>query len=57
MQTTKYQIVINELVSRTVDIDAKSAAQAIDEARRMYDSEEVILDASDFFEVTFEVSA
>lgn len=48
-----YQIEIRETLSRIVEIDAATAADAMQEVRRRHQCEEVILSADDFAGVDF----
>ena len=45
---TNYKIEIQELLSRIIEIEARSAEEAIDEAREMYRAEEIVLDEDDW---------
>lgn len=44
----KYDITVIETLSRTVSVDAKSYDEALEKVKDMYDSQEIILDSSDF---------
>ena len=45
MQTFKVEI--QELLSRTIDIEAQNIKEAIEKANKMYNSEEIVLDYDD----------
>ena len=45
---TTYKIEIQEHLSRVIEIEALSAAEAIDKAREMYRAEEIVLDGDDW---------
>ncbi|MBV6493965.1 MAG: hypothetical protein LDLANPLL_01989 [Turneriella sp.] len=42
-----FKIEVQELLSRTVDIEAKNIGEAIEKVNQMYNSEEIILDYND----------
>lgn len=42
-----FKIEIQELLSRTIDIQAQDVDEAIEKANKMYNSEEIILDYND----------
>ena len=42
-----FKIEIQELLSRTIDIQAQDVEEAIEKANKMYNSEEIILDYND----------
>lgn len=42
-----FKIEIQELLSRTIDIEAQSIEEAIEKANKMYNSEEIVLDYDD----------
>jgi hypothetical protein len=42
-----FKIEVQELLSRTVDIEAKNIEEAIEKVNQMYNSEEIILDYND----------
>lgn len=48
-----YKIKIIETLSKTVEITAENGDAALDEAKQMYGSSQVILSADDFEEVEF----
>ena len=52
MQTFKLEI--KEILSKVIEIEAKTLSDAIDIAHDMYNSEEIILNASDFVTNTIE---
>jgi len=43
----KYSIEIIETLHRIVEIDSDNAEQAIDKAREMYETEDIVLDEND----------
>lgn len=45
---SKYQIEIQELLSRIVEVDALSSEEAIDKVKSMYKAEEIVLDSDDY---------
>lgn len=52
----KYSVTIEETVSRTIEIEAESQQDAIDEVKKQYKNENIVLDGDDFSEVVFGVS-
>lgn len=50
------KIRIKETLSRVVDIDAKTETDAISIVEHQYADEKIVLDASDFDDVKFEVT-
>jgi len=51
----KFVVVITEILSRQVDIEADSKEEAENRARKMYKDEFVVLDWDDHDETVFEV--
>ena len=51
----KFVVVITEILSRQVDIDADSKEEAENRAKKMYKDEFVVLDWDDYDETIFEV--
>ncbi len=51
----KFVVVITEILSREVDIDADSKEEAENRAKKMYKDEFVVLDWDDYDETIFEV--
>ena len=51
----KYDVAIEELSTRVIEVEADSAAKAYEIAEAMYYNEEVVLDSSDFADVNIEV--
>lgn len=47
---TKYRIEVREVLSRTVETEAKSVKDAVEMVRRMYHNCDIVLDASDYKE-------
>ncbi|MGN0390798.1 MAG: DpnD/PcfM family protein [Wujia sp.] len=48
---TSYEIEIQELLSRIVTVEADSTEEAVNKVQRMYEKEQIILDAEDVKEV------
>ena len=46
MQTFKLEV--KEILSKVIEIEAETLSDAIDIANNMYNSEKIVLDASDF---------
>lgn len=44
----KYQVEIEEILRRTIDIEAESPSEAEDKVRALYRACEIVLDAGDF---------
>lgn len=44
----RYKIYIKEALSRVVEIKAESSRDALEEVKRMYSNEEIILDDGDY---------
>lgn len=51
----KYDVAIEELSTRVIEVEADSFADAYEIASEMYYNEEVVLDSSDFADVNIEV--
>ena len=51
----KYDVAIEELSTRVIEVEADSAAEAYEIAEAMYYDEEVVLDSSDFADVNIEI--
>ena len=49
----KYKVNVEELLSRTVEVEADSENEAEDKVREMYMNEDIVLDASDFQSVEY----
>ncbi len=50
----KYNIEIEELLQRVIEIEAETKEKALIIAREMYRNEEIILDSEDLKSITFE---
>lgn len=44
----KIEVLVEKTLSRVVTVDADSPHDGVEEVRKMYDREEIILDESDF---------
>ena len=44
----QFDITVIETLSRTVSVDAENYDEALEKVEKMYDSQEIILDSSDF---------
>lgn len=51
----KYDVAIEELLTRVIEVEADSDAEAFEIAENMYYNEEVVLDSHDFADVNIEV--
>lgn len=51
----KYDVAIEELSTRVIEVEADSLEEAYEIASEMYYNEEVVLDSSDFADVNIEV--
>lgn len=51
----KYDVAIEELLTKVIEVVADSYAEAFEIAEAMYYNEEVVLDSSDFADVSIEV--
>lgn len=51
----KYRIEVTEVLSRIVEINAESAESALNEAKKMYQQCDFVLDASDYVFTEFSV--
>lgn len=51
----KYDVAIEELSTRVIEVEADSHLEAYEKAEAMYYNEEVVLDSSDFADVNIEV--
>lgn len=49
----KYEINVEELLSRIVEVEADSEDEAEEKVREMYRNEDIVLDASDFQSVEY----
>lgn len=47
-----FEIEIVEILRRVINVEAEDLDSAIDEVQKMYDTEEIVLDASDFIQVS-----
>ena len=52
---TKYRIVVTEVLSRIVEMEAENEYDAIEMVRQMYRNCELVLDASDYVETEISV--
>jgi len=52
----EHKIKVTETSSRIITVDAESENDAIEVAQTMYTSEKIVLDASDYDDVEFEVT-
>ena len=50
-----FEVIISEMSSKIVKIEANDAEEAYNKTRDMYYGEEIVLDYSDFDDVDFEV--
>lgn len=48
-----FEIETREILSRIIEIKANSKEEAIEKIEQMYKKEEIVLDYSDFLQVTF----
>lgn len=51
----KYDVFIEELLTRVIEVEADSLEDAYENAERMYYDEEFVLDSNDFASVNIEV--
>ncbi len=51
----RYKIYIKETLSRVVEIKAESSRDALEEVKRMYSNEEIILDDGDYDGTDFSI--
>ena len=51
----KYDVAIEELLTRVIEVEADSDAEAFELAEAMYYDEEIVLDFNDFADVNIEV--
>lgn len=51
----KYDVAIEEVLSRVIEVEADTIAEAYELAEAMYYDEEVVLDFNDFADVNIEV--
>ena len=51
----KYDVAIEEISSRVIEVEADSLEEAYYKAEAMYYDEEVVLDSNDFADVNIEV--
>jgi hypothetical protein len=52
---TKYRIVVTEVLSRIVEMEAENEDDAVEMVRQMYRNCELVLDASDYVETEISV--
>ena len=45
---TKYNVLIEETLARTVEVEAKDEQEAEEKVQTMYDAQEIVLDHTDF---------
>ena len=48
-----YRIVVEEVLSRVITVEAKTSEEAFHLVKKQYQNEEILLDASDFVQVEF----
>lgn len=49
----KFKVTIEEILERTIDIDAGNPFEAVSKAQQMYADEEIVLTADDFVSTEF----
>ena len=50
-----YAVVVTETLQRTITINANNKEEALDKVQEMYDTEEIVLDSSDYQDTKIEV--
>jgi hypothetical protein len=50
-----FKIEVQEFLSRIIEIEAKSAEEAISKVREMYRNEEIVLDSDDYVTTKIEI--
>jgi hypothetical protein len=55
MEVKTYKIEVQEFLSRIIEIEAKSAEEAISKVREMYRNEEIVLDSDDYVTTEIEI--
>jgi hypothetical protein len=50
-----FKIEVQEFLSRIIEIEAKSAEEAISKVREMYRNEEIVLDSDDYVTTEIEI--
>lgn len=55
MKVQEFEIEIIETLSKTIKVMARDVSEAIDKVENMYADEEIVLDASDFWD--YEIKA
>lgn len=50
-----FKIEVQEFLSRIIEIEAKSADEAISKVREMYRNEEIVLDSDDYVTTEIEI--
>lgn len=53
MEEKTYEIEIEEILQRVVEIKANSLEEAIEKVKDKYNNEDIVLDYSDYFETKF----
>ena len=51
----KYNVIVTEILEKTIEIEAENKANAINIARDKYNKEEVILTADDLADTQFDI--
>ena len=46
----KYEVEVQEVLSRVVEVEAKNESEAIEKVKEMYKDEDIVLDYEDFFD-------
>ena len=49
-----YKICITETLARTISVLADNSCEALEKVEKMYDDEDIVLDADDFIQVNFD---
>ena len=51
----KYQVEINETLSRIIDIEAENEKDAVSKIKDLYRKEEIVLDSNDYLDTKIEI--
>ena len=52
---SKYQVEINETLSRIIDIEAENEKDAVSKIKDLYRKEEIVLDSNDYLDTKIEI--
>ena len=57
MNLKKYTVIVQETLCRAIEVEAESENAAEQKVRDMYDREEIVLTADDYYDTVFETQS